>query len=164
MLRLGTSRLAISGGESRRIDLRMRLPWLGYRSRLCRISRRYFGDYVSRNQSLRNPRLVHQAQQSITKGRPSQCPCRFLNWLRLFGSEWLTESNLPGISELRRESRRLASLMDEQVSPIGLDGVVLDQAIRKMNRLTTAYASALSWCQGFTERTCLSIPFETNTD
>jgi 5-methylcytosine-specific restriction enzyme subunit McrC len=53
-------------------------------------------------------------------------------------------ASLASAVELRRESRRLASLMDEQVSPIRLDGVVMDQAISKMNRLTTAYASALS--------------------
>ena len=53
-------------------------------------------------------------------------------------------ASLASVVDLRRESRRLASLMDEQVSPIRLDGVVLDQAIRKMNRLTTAYSSALS--------------------
>jgi 5-methylcytosine-specific restriction enzyme subunit McrC len=53
-------------------------------------------------------------------------------------------ASLASAVELRRESRRLASLMDEQVSPIRLDGVMMDQAIRKMNRLTTAYASALS--------------------
>ena len=53
-------------------------------------------------------------------------------------------ASLASVVDLRRESRRLASLMDEQVSPIRLDGIVLDQAIRKMNRLTTAYSSALS--------------------
>ena len=46
--------------------------------------------------------------------------------------------------DLRRESRRLASLMEEQVSPIRLDGLMLDRAARLMNRLTTAYSPALS--------------------
>lgn len=46
--------------------------------------------------------------------------------------------------ELRRESRRLASLMEEQVSRINLDPTVLDQAARRLTRLTTAYIPSLS--------------------
>jgi 5-methylcytosine-specific restriction enzyme subunit McrC len=57
--------------------------------------------------------------------------------LRLAG----TVANLLG---LRRESRRLASLMEEQVSHINLDAAVLDQAARRLNRLTTAYVPSLS--------------------
>jgi 5-methylcytosine-specific restriction enzyme subunit McrC len=57
--------------------------------------------------------------------------------LRLAGS-------MASAVELRRESRRLASLMEEQVSAVRLDGTVLDRAARRMTRLTTAYAPALS--------------------
>ena len=57
--------------------------------------------------------------------------------LRLAGS-------MASLVDLRRESRRLASLMEEQVPAVRLDGSILDRAERKMNRLTTAYASALS--------------------
>jgi 5-methylcytosine-specific restriction enzyme subunit McrC len=46
--------------------------------------------------------------------------------------------------ELRRDSRRLANLMEEQISPVRLDGPVLDRAARLMNRLTTAYSPAMS--------------------
>ena len=46
--------------------------------------------------------------------------------------------------DLRCESRRLSSLLEEQVSPIHLDATVLDRADRQMNRLTTAYFPALS--------------------
>ncbi len=46
--------------------------------------------------------------------------------------------------ELRRESRQLASMMQEQVSALPLDSSVLTLAMRQMNRLTTAYDSALT--------------------
>lgn len=51
---------------------------------------------------------------------------------------------MASVVDLRRDSRRLASLMEEQVSTVRLDGVMLDRGIRQMNRLTTAYSSALS--------------------
>lgn len=58
--------------------------------------------------------------------------------LRLAGS-------MASVFDLQRESRRLASMMDELVSRIRrLDGTVMDTAARQMNRLTTAYSSALS--------------------
>ena len=46
--------------------------------------------------------------------------------------------------DLRRESRRLASLMEEQVTRINLDATVFDQATRRLTRLSTAYVPALS--------------------
>jgi 5-methylcytosine-specific restriction enzyme subunit McrC len=48
------------------------------------------------------------------------------------------------VVDLRRESRRLASLMEEQVSPIRLDGMVMDRVARQINRLNRAYSPALS--------------------
>ncbi len=57
--------------------------------------------------------------------------------LRLAGS-------MASVVSLRRDSRRLASLLEEQVSPVRLIGTVLDRAARQMNRLTTAYSPALS--------------------
>jgi 5-methylcytosine-specific restriction enzyme subunit McrC len=53
-------------------------------------------------------------------------------------------ASMASVVELRRDSRRLASLMDEQVSVVRLLPVVLNRAARQMNRLTAAYASALS--------------------
>jgi len=46
--------------------------------------------------------------------------------------------------ELRRSSRRLASLMDEQVTSIPLDASTLDRAAQQMTRLSTAYEPALA--------------------
>jgi len=57
--------------------------------------------------------------------------------LRLAGS-------MASVVGLRRESRRLATLMEEQVAQVRLDRTVMDRAARQMNRLTTAYASAFS--------------------
>ena len=57
--------------------------------------------------------------------------------LRLAGS-------LTSLVQLRRESRRLASLMEERVSSTRLDGAFLDRADRQLTRLTTAYVPALS--------------------
>ncbi|MAX38385.1 MAG: restriction endonuclease [Gimesia sp.] len=57
--------------------------------------------------------------------------------LRLAGS-------VASLLDLRRESRRLASLLEEQVSRINLDATVLDQAARRITRLSTAYVPALS--------------------
>jgi 5-methylcytosine-specific restriction enzyme subunit McrC len=51
---------------------------------------------------------------------------------------------IASVVELRRESRRLAALMEEQVSSVRLDGITLDRATRQINRLTTAYAPAFS--------------------
>lgn len=46
--------------------------------------------------------------------------------------------------QLRRRSRRLASLFEEQVGSVSLDDVVLERAERQMNRLTVAYEPALT--------------------
>jgi 5-methylcytosine-specific restriction enzyme subunit McrC len=45
---------------------------------------------------------------------------------------------------LRRESRRLAALFAEYVSPIRLSDDALDRSFRKLNRLTVAYESAIT--------------------
>ncbi len=57
--------------------------------------------------------------------------------LRLAGS-------IANAIELRRESQRLAMMIDEQVSSIRLNAKLLDLASRKLNRLSTAYQPALS--------------------
>lgn len=49
-----------------------------------------------------------------------------------------------GSIELRRRSRRLASSMEEQVSIVRLDGVLMDRAALQMTRLTAIYEPALS--------------------
>lgn len=46
--------------------------------------------------------------------------------------------------QLRRASRRLTSLFEDQVGSVHLDDVVLRRANRQMNRLTVAYEAALT--------------------
>jgi 5-methylcytosine-specific restriction enzyme subunit McrC len=70
---------------------------------------------------------------------------------------------MASVVDLRRESRRLASLMDEQVSSIRLDGIVLDRAARKMNRLTTSYTPALSIIRLLLEAQGVVLEGQTNT-
>ena len=53
-------------------------------------------------------------------------------------------ASMASVVELRRDSRRLASFMEEQVTSVRLEGPVLDRAARRMTRLTTAYAPAMS--------------------
>ncbi len=53
-------------------------------------------------------------------------------------------ASLAGMVSIRRESQRLGGLINENVSAIKLDGSVLDRAKRNINRLTAAYAPALS--------------------
>lgn len=53
-------------------------------------------------------------------------------------------ASISSVVELQRDSRRLASLLGEQVSVVRLDSTVLDRAAHQLNRLTTAYASAMS--------------------
>ena len=66
----------------------------------------------------------------------------FLNRVLMAGLR--LAGTVAGVLELRRESRRLASLMEEQVSRINLDVTVLNQAARQLTRLTTAYVPSLS--------------------
>src|SRR5205807_1392895 len=46
--------------------------------------------------------------------------------------------------QLRRETRRLATMFEEQVSPIQLNGMILDRGIQGVNRLAIAYDPALT--------------------
>jgi hypothetical protein len=49
-----------------------------------------------------------------------------------------------GTINLRRDSCRLASLIDEKVSTIRLDGQVLDRAAGQIDRLSSEYSSSLA--------------------
>jgi 5-methylcytosine-specific restriction enzyme subunit McrC len=56
-------------------------------------------------------------------------------------------SGLTGLVELQRECQTLVSLLEDGVSPLRLDRMVLERAARQMNRLTVAYAPALAIIQ-----------------
>ena len=53
-------------------------------------------------------------------------------------------ASMTSLAELQRESLRLASQMEGGVSRIRLDSAVIDQAARRVTRLTEAYRPALS--------------------
>ena len=72
-------------------------------------------------------------------------------------------ASMASIVELRRESRRLATLMEEQVSSVRLDKIILDRAARQMNRLTTAYSSSLSIIRLLVEAQGVVLEGQTNS-
>lgn len=52
--------------------------------------------------------------------------------------------SLASSATLRRESRRLAAQIEEQVSSVRLNAAVMDQVARQLNRLTKNYVPAMS--------------------
>lgn len=66
----------------------------------------------------------------------------FINQLLLAGLRFA--GDLASLVDLRRESRKLASLMEEQISTVKLDSNIFDRYERERNRLTAAYHPAIS--------------------
>jgi 5-methylcytosine-specific restriction enzyme subunit McrC len=107
--------------------------------------------YVPKNERLVSPRGRIDVNQIAVEGGivSSAIPCihhprttdTLLNRVLLGGLK--VAASIASEIELRRESRQLASMMQEQVSVLPLDSSVLTRAMRQMNRLTTAYDSAL---------------------
>lgn len=108
--------------------------------------------YVAQHERLASPRGRIDIQKMAMDGGSvtATLPCRhfprientLLNRVLLAGLQ-LAGTVASSIS-LRRESRRLGSLIEEQVSVILLNGSVLEQVERRMSRLTQSYASAIS--------------------
>lgn len=116
------------------------------------ISRGLQRAYISTHERLASPRgRIDLTRMALDGGTvTATLPCQhypriedtllnqaLMAGLRLAGS-------LASVVELRRESHRLATMMDEQVSPVRLDGAVLDRTFQQMNRLSTAYVPAMS--------------------
>ena len=116
------------------------------------ISRGLFRAYISTSERLSSPRgridLTRMALDggTVTATLPCQHHPRVEDTLlnRVLMAGLRLAGSIASVVDLRRESRRLASLMEEQVSSVRLDGMMLDRATRQMNRLTTAYSPALS--------------------
>lgn len=66
-------------------------------------------------------------------------------------------ATMASVIELRRESRRLISMMQEQVTEIHFNATVLARAMRQMNRLTVAYEPALKIIQLLMESQGISL-------
>ena len=116
------------------------------------VSRGLFRSYIATSERLSSPRgridLTRLALDggSITATLPCQHHPRIEDNLlnRVLMAGLLLAGSMASVVDLRRESRKLAALLEEQVSLVRLDGITLDRAIRQMNRLTMAYAPAMS--------------------
>ena len=108
--------------------------------------------YVARDERLASPRGRIDVQRMALDGgsMSATLPCRhypriedtplnrvLVAGLKLAGS---LASHLP----LRRESKRLASQIEEHVSSVTLSGSILDQVARHQNRLNRSYQPAMS--------------------
>ncbi len=116
------------------------------------ISRGLPRSYIGTSERLGSPRgRIELNRMALDGGTISATlPCihhpriedTLLNRVLMAGLE--LAASLASSIDLRRESRRLAALMKDQVSTIPLNGSTLERATSQMNRLTTAYSSALS--------------------
>jgi len=116
------------------------------------IARGLFRAYISTSERLSSPRgRIDLTRMALDGGTvTATLPCQhhprvedtLLNRVLMAGLH--LAASIASVVDLRRESRRLVSLIEEQVSRIRLDGVTLDRAIRQMNRLTSAYSPAMS--------------------
>lgn len=116
------------------------------------ISRGLQRTYVRQDERLASPRgRINIDRLALDGGTiTATLPCQhhprvvdtFLNRVLMAGLR--LAGSLASLVDLRRDSRRLASLMEEQVSSINLNAAVLDQAARQMNRLSAAYVPSLS--------------------
>jgi 5-methylcytosine-specific restriction enzyme subunit McrC len=116
------------------------------------ISRGLQRSYVRQDERLASPRgRINIDRLALDGGTvTATLPCHhfprledtFLNQVLLAGLR--LAGSVASLLDLRRESRRLASLMEEQVSRVSLNAAILDQAARKQTRLSTAYIPAFS--------------------
>ena len=116
------------------------------------IARGLLRAYIGKSERLSSPRgCIDLNRMALDGGTISATlPCihhprtedTLLNQVLRAGLE--LAASLASVIDLRRESRRLVSLMKEQVSTIRLNGKTMDRAMVQMNRLTTAYSSSLS--------------------
>jgi 5-methylcytosine-specific restriction enzyme subunit McrC len=111
--------------------------------------------YLGEERMLASPRGRIQVEKLARRGGlvATALPCRHFPRLentllnRILMAGLLLGAGIAGPLELKRESRRLANQMDEQVSRLELDGRVFEKAQAQLNRLTAAYVPALSIIQ-----------------
>ena len=107
--------------------------------------------YVPREEQLSSPRgQINIGQIARTGLMTAELPCRHHPRIEdtLFNQVLRAGLNLAGSIAsslvLRRDSRRLASQMEELVSEIRLSSATMNQVERQQNRLTSSYSSSLS--------------------
>jgi 5-methylcytosine-specific restriction enzyme subunit McrC len=135
------------------------------------ITRGLLRAYISMSERLGSPRgRIDLTRMALDGGTiTATLPCRhypriedtLLNRVLVAGLR--LAATMASVVELRRESRRLGAQMEEQVSQIRLDATVLERAARQMNRLTTAYSSALSIIRLLVEAQGIVLEGETTT-
>jgi 5-methylcytosine-specific restriction enzyme subunit McrC len=116
------------------------------------VSRGLHRTYVRKEGDLASPRGKISIQRFVTQGsRLTAClPCIhhprtedcLLNQVVTAGLA--LAAALATDTVLKRESRRLATIVETSLTPIRLDERILNRAEQSLNRLTTAYAPALS--------------------
>lgn len=116
------------------------------------LSRGLQRSYVARQDRLASPRGRIDIQRlAVDAGKiTATLPCRhyprvedtLLNRVLIAGLN--LAGSLASHISLRRESKRLATQAQEQISPIALNSTVMNQVSRKMTRLTNSYEPAMS--------------------
>ncbi len=133
------------------------------------ISRGLQRNYIRQDEQLASPRgRIDISRLALDGGTvTATLPCQhyprvedtLLNRVLMAGLH--LAAKIANLIDLRRDSKRLASQMEEQVSSIKLDVAVMNQAVLQMNRLTIAYEPALSIIRLLVESQ--GIVFESNT-
>ena len=136
------------------------------------LSRGLQHSYVARKERLASPRGRIDIQQLALDGGKitATLPCRhypriedtLLNRVLVAGLK-LAGSLVVDVA-LRRESRRLAALIEEQVSTVSLNSAVMNQVARKLNRLTKSYLPAMSIIRLLVEAQGVSLEGEAITN
>ncbi len=116
------------------------------------LSRGLQRSYIAQNERLASPRGRIDVQRLALDGGTvtASLPCRhypriedtLLNRVLVAGLK--LGGSLASSATLRRESRRLAAQIEEQVSSVRLNAAVMDQVARQLNRLTKNYVPAMS--------------------
>ena len=136
------------------------------------VSRGLQRSYIERNESLGSPRGRINIQQMARQGGKvtATLPCShypriedtLLNGVLVAGLK--LAASLASNIELRRESRRLAGLIEEQVSPVALNGAVMSQVERQLTRLTKSYEPSMSIIRLLLESQGVALEGESTTN
>ena len=135
------------------------------------VSRGLHRSYVQRNERLASPRgridvnRIANDCGVMTASLPCQHHPRIedthINQVLLAGLK--LAGSIASLIDLRRESRKLASMLEEQVSVLNLDNHAMIQTERMMNRLTAAYGPSISIIQLLLESQGIVFEGETTT-
>lgn len=136
------------------------------------LSRGLQRSYIGRNESLGSPRGRIDIQQLARQGGSvtATLACRhyprtedtLLN--RVLVAGLMLAASIASNVELRRESRRLASLIEEQVSHVSLNSAVMNQVDRQLTRLTKSYQPAMSIIRLLVESQGIALEGESITN